>query len=63
MTICWSFLPCDLCQTFEVVRAVADNEEQKAILTENLVPTMVISGFVSVSIVSVLAAGIMAGWA
>lgn len=47
----------------EVVRAVADNEEQKAILTENLVPTMIISGFVSVSIVSVLAAGIMAGWA
>lgn len=54
---------CDLCPAFEVVRAVADNEEQKAILTENLVPTMVISGFVSVSIVSVLAAGIMAGWA
>ncbi len=47
----------------EVVRAVADNEEQKAILTENLVPTMIISGFVSVSIVLVLAAGIMAGWA
>lgn len=46
----------------EVVKSVAGNEEEKAILTENLVPTMIISGFVSVSIVSVLVAGIMAGW-
>lgn len=47
----------------EVVKAVADNDEEKGIITQNLVPRMIIAGMVSVSIVSVLFAGVMAGWA
>lgn len=46
----------------EVAKAVAETEEEKAIILQNILPKMIIAGMVSVSIVSVLAAGVMAGW-
>lgn len=46
----------------EVIKAVADNEEERQIITQNLVPKMIIAGMVSVSIVSVVFAGVMANW-
>ena len=46
----------------EVANAVGDTEEEKAIISQNITPKMIISGMVSVSIVSVIVAGIMAKW-
>lgn len=45
----------------EVANASADNEEEKEIILQNIMPKMIISGMVSVSIVSVVVAGLMAG--
>lgn len=47
----------------EVANAVASNEEEKEVILQKILPKMLIAGMVSVSIVSVVAAGIMAGWA
>lgn len=47
----------------EVSKSVGDNQEETAIIMQNLMPKMVIGGMVSVSIISVLFAGVMAGWA
>lgn len=46
----------------EAAAAVAENDEERAVIEENLVPRMVISGMVSVSIVSGVLAGIMINW-
>ncbi len=46
----------------EVANASADNDEEREILLQNIMPKMIISGMVSVSIVSVVVAGVMAGW-
>lgn len=45
----------------EVANASAENDEEKEIILQNIMPKMIISGMVSVSIVSVLVAGVMAG--
>ena len=47
----------------EVSKSVGDNADETAIIMQNLMPKMVIGGMVSVSIVSVLFAGVMAAWA
>lgn len=47
----------------EVAKAVGQSEEEKEILLQNIMPKMVIAGMVSVSIVSVVFAGVMASWA
>ena len=46
----------------EVANAVGETEEEKAIISQNITPKMIIAGMVSVSIVSVLVAGVMAKW-
>jgi len=47
----------------EVSKAVGRTEEEKAFLLDTIMPKMLIAGMVSVSIVSVLAAGVMVNWA
>ncbi|MGB4438500.1 MAG: hypothetical protein WBJ13_04590 [Sedimentibacter sp.] len=44
----------------EVATVVAKNEEEKQIILEAILPKMIISGFVTVSIASVVLAGVMA---
>lgn len=46
----------------EVAKAVASNDEEKELILQNILPKMIIAGMVSVSIVSVIFAGIMANW-
>lgn len=45
----------------EVAKAVADNDEEQQVILQAILPKMIIAGMVSVSIVSVVAAGIMTG--
>ena len=47
----------------EVAKAVAENDEEKNLILQNILPQMIIAGMVSVSIVLVIFAGIMAEWA
>ena len=47
----------------EVANAVGESEEEVEMLKKHLVPKMIIAGMVSVSVVSVVFAGIMASWA
>lgn len=47
----------------EVCKAVADSEEENQTLLQSILPKMIIAGMVSVSIVSVVFAGVMASWA
>ena len=46
----------------EVAKAVGETVEEKEILLQNIMPKMIIAGMVSVSIVSVVFAGLMASW-
>lgn len=46
----------------EVAKAVADSEDEKEVILQNILPRMIIAGMVSVSIVSVVFAGVMANW-
>lgn len=46
----------------EVTNSVAENDEEHELILQSIMPKMVISGMVSVSIVSVVVAGIMAAW-
>ena len=45
----------------EVAKAVADNDEEQQVILQAILPKMIIAGMVSVSIVSVVAAGVMTG--
>lgn len=47
----------------EVANAVGENEAETEMLKKHLVPKMIIAGMVSVSVVSVVFAGLMAAWA
>lgn len=47
----------------EVTKAVAETENEKKLIQGSIMPKMIISGMVSVSVVSVVAAGIMSAWA
>lgn len=46
----------------EVAKAVGETDEEREILLQNIMPKMLIAGMVSVSIVSVVFAGVMASW-
>ena len=46
----------------EVAKAVGENEDEKKIILQHIMPRMIIAGMVSVSIVSVLFAGVMVNW-
>ncbi len=48
--------------TNEVVASVAKSEEEKTIMTQAMLPRMLIAGMVTVSIASVIFAGFMAKW-
>ena len=47
----------------EVTKAVAETEDEKKLIQSSIMPKMIISGMVSVSVVSVVVAGIMSSWA
>ena len=47
----------------EVTKAVAETEDEKKLIQGSIIPKMIISGMVSVSVVSVVVAGIMSAWA
>lgn len=47
----------------EVTKAVAETEDEKKLIQGSIMPKMIISGMVSVSVVSVVVAGIMSAWA
>lgn len=47
--------------TMEAVKNIAENEEEAAYLTDYLMPKMIVAGIISVSIVSAVLAGIVAG--
>lgn len=46
----------------EVCNNTGENEEEKKILQDNIMPKMIVAGIVSVSVVSGLVAGIMVNW-
>lgn len=46
----------------EVAKAVGETEEEQHIILQHIMPRMLIAGMVSVSIVSVLFAGVMVNW-
>ncbi len=48
--------------TEEACRAIAGNEEEKQYLMDRMLPQMLVGGFVTVTITSVIIAGIFAGW-
>ena len=47
----------------EVAKAVGETEEEEKVILQHIMPRMIIAGMVSVSIVSVLFAGVMVNWA
>ncbi|MBU2957936.1 hypothetical protein Q4511_08040 [Paracoccus sp. 1_MG-2023] len=53
--------PADYVITNEVVNALSDQEDERAVLSAHMLPPMLVAGFVTVTIVSVLLAGIFAG--
>ena len=53
--------PADYVITNEVVIALSDKEDEREVLSSHMLPPMLVAGFVTVTIVSVLLAGIFAG--
>lgn len=54
--------PADYIITNEVVKALAKTEQEKEMLLSKMMPPMLVGGFISVTIVSVILAGIFVGW-
>lgn len=54
--------PADYIITVEVIDALTNDEEERAILTSHMLPPMLVAGFVTVTIVSVILAGIFVGF-
>ena len=54
--------PADYIITKEVVDNLTDDEAERKVLLDHMLPPMLIGGFVSVTIVSVILAGYMKGW-
>ncbi|MFJ8235739.1 hypothetical protein ACIQ34_08325 [Ureibacillus sp. NPDC094379] len=50
--------PADYVITNEVIKALTSDEKERAALTEHMLPPMLVGGFISVTIVSVILAGI-----
>lgn len=54
--------PADYVITNEVVNTLTDDPEEREILTAHMLPPMLVAGFVTVTMVSVVLAGVFAGW-
>lgn len=50
--------PADYIITNEVIKSLTDDEEERSILTSHMLPPMLVGGFITVTIVSVILAGI-----
>lgn len=48
--------------TMEAIKAVAENQEEREFLTNEMLPKMLVGGFTTVTIVSVILAGIFVGY-
>ncbi|RJE81431.1 hypothetical protein [Paracoccus sp. JM45] len=53
--------PADYIITNDVIRALSDDEDERALLTDHLLPPMLVAGFVTVTMVSVVLAGLFVG--
>ncbi|MBP1971369.1 hypothetical protein J2Z83_003508 [Virgibacillus natechei] len=51
--------PADYIITNEVIHSLSDDEEEREILTSHMLPPMLVGGFVTVTIVSVVLAGVL----
>ena len=54
--------PADYIITNEVIVALTEDEEERKVLTSHMLPPMLVGGFISVTIVSVVLAGIFVGF-
>lgn len=54
--------PADYVITMEVITSLTDDAKERAILTHHMLPPMLVAGFITVTIVSVVLAGIMVNW-
>lgn len=50
--------PADYIITNEVIKSLTDDEEERNILTSHMLPPMLVGGFITVTIVSVILAGL-----
>ncbi|MFY9603301.1 MAG: hypothetical protein WAR00_01410, partial [bacterium] len=48
--------------TMEAIKAVVENQEEREFLTNEMLPKMLVGGFTTVTIVSVILAGIFVGY-
>ncbi|WP_077623315.1 hypothetical protein [Sediminibacillus massiliensis] len=54
--------PADYIITQEVIESLTDDEKEREVLTSHMLPSMLVAGFVTVTIVSVILAGIFVGF-
>ena len=54
--------PADYVITVEVINSLTDDEEERKVLSSYMIGPMLVGGFVSVTIVSVILAGFMVSW-
>ncbi|TRM10997.1 hypothetical protein FH966_04245 [Lentibacillus cibarius] len=54
--------PADYIITNEVIESLTDDEQEKEVLTSHMLPPMLVGGFVTVTIVSVVLAGVLVGF-
>ncbi len=54
--------PADYIITNEVIKSLTDDEKEREMLTSHMLPPMLVGGFVTVTIVSVILAGIFVGF-
>lgn len=54
--------PADYVITMEVITSLTKDEDERAVLTHHMLPPMLVAGFITVTIVSVILAGIMVNW-
>jgi hypothetical protein len=54
--------PADYIITNEVIKALTDDEKEREMLTSQMLPPMLVGGFITVTIVSVILAGIFVGF-
>ncbi|WP_182201696.1 hypothetical protein [Paraliobacillus salinarum] len=54
--------PADYIITNEVIKSLTDDEKEKEMLTSHMLPPMLVGGFITVTIVSVILAGLFVGF-
>jgi hypothetical protein len=54
--------PADYIITNEVIKSLTEDEKEREVLTSHMLPPMLVGGFISVTIVSVIIAGIFVGF-